>query len=502
MRAHAYFLHVYTFSLQITVLLNDVNDNPPLFSQAVYSVALLEDAAPGSPVLHLTANDIDQVLTEQLVDETGEDFGDLVYLIDHGRVFYSIIEGNEIGNFQIDSEGGTISVSPGATFDVDVQEAYNITILAMDAPGLNATTLVQINILDSNDNPPQILSPRGLNLTLAEDTPTGLVILDTINATDEDHGLNAELQFLIISGDDTNSFSIDPSTGKITLTAPLDRERGTGEIVTLVVAAQDQGIPPLQDTIDVIIFITDVNDFPPLFQQDSYMESVREGVRSGIAVLQVVALDRDEGPGGVVSYSIIEGSEGNFDIDPETGEIVTNATFDREERSWYQLIIEAVDNPLNKSFQLSTSVNVTITIEDRNDNFPIFNQSLYEIEILDNLTRGSDVIQILANDSDDGVNAAITYHFIDPLPNNSRRFRIGEDTGLVQVRFIPHFDIQPVYNYTIQALDGGTPSLYSEVNLIIYIHDVDETPPTFEQDAYNVTLNETVDIGSIILKVC
>ena len=478
-----------------------MNDNPPLFSEAVYSVALLEDAAPGSPVIHLTANDVDQVLTEQLVDETGEDFGDLVYLVDHGRVFYSITGGNEIGNFQIDSEGGTISVSPGATFDVDVQEAYNLTILAMDAPGLNSTTLVIVNILDSNDNPPQILSPRGLNLTLTEDTPTGLVILEAINATDEDRGLNAEIQFLIISGDDTNSFSIDPSTGKITLTAPLDREGGTGEIVTLVIAAQDQGIPPLQDTINVIIFITDINDFPPKFQQDSYTESVTEGVRSGIGVLQVVALDRDEGPGGVVSYSITEGSDGNFVIDTETGEIFTNATFDREERSWYQLTIEAVDNPLNESFQLSTSVNVTITIEDRNDNVPIFNQSLYEIHILDNLTRGTDVIQISAYDSDDGVNAEIMYQFIDPLPNSSNRFRIRENSGLVLVNLRPRFDIEPIYNYTIQALDGGTPPLHSEVNLIIYIHDVDENPPIFEQDAYNVTLNETADVGSIILKV-
>lgn len=478
-----------------------MNDNPPLFTEAVYSVALLEDAAPGSPVIHLTANDVDQVLTEQLVDETGEDFGDLVYLVDHGRVFYSITGGNEIGNFQIDSEGGTIFVSPGATFDVDVQEAYNLTILAMDAPGLNSTTLVKVNILDSNDNPPQILAPRGLNLTLPEDTPTGLVILEAINATDEDRGLNAEIQFLIISGDDTDSFSIDPSTGKIILTAPLDREGGTGEIVTLVIAARDQGIPPLQDTIDVIIFITDINDFPPSFQQDSYMESVTEGVRSGIGVLQVVALDRDEGPGGVVSYSIIEGSDGNFDIDPETGEIFTNATFDREERSWYQLTIEAVDNPLNVSFQLSASVNVTITIEDRNDNVPIFNQSLYEINILDNLTRGTDVIQISAYDSDDGVNAEITYQFVDPLPNNSTRFRIRENTGLVLVNFRPRIDFGTIYNFTIQALDGGTPPLHSEANLIIYIHDVDETPPMFEQDAYNVTLNETVDVGSIILKV-
>lgn len=467
----------------------------------MYWVAVLENSAPGSSVIQLTATDSDEVLTQQLVDETGEDFGDLEYLIDNGRVFYSLAAGNETENFQIDSEGGTIFVSPGATFDVDTQDRYNITVVAMDAPGLNSTALVQVDILDSNDNHPQILFPRGLNLTLSEDTPTGLVILDSINATDEDHGLNAEIQFLIISGDGTGSFSIDPSTGRITLTAPLDRERGTGEIVNLVVAAQDQGVPPLQDTINVIVSIEDVNDFPPLFAQDSYEASVREGVRSGFEVLQVVASDRDEGPGGLVSYSFIEGAEGSFYIDPRTGKIFTNATFDREERSWYQLVVEAVDNPVNVSFQLSSVVNVTIAIGDLNDNQPIFNQSLYEIHILDNHTRGADIIQISACDSDDGVNAEITYHFIDPLPSNSERFRIGETAGLVEVNQRPRFDIQSVYNFIIRALDGGTPPLHSDANLTIHIHDVDETPPTFEQDAYNVTLNETVAIGTVVLYV-
>ena len=474
-----------------------MNDNAPQFSQAVYSVSLLEEAAPGTTVVQLMATDIDEVLTEQLVDETGEDFGELVYLVDHGSVFYSIEEGGD--NFQIDSEGGAITVSPGAIFDVDIQDRYNITVVAMDAPGLNTTTLVQVDILDSNDNPPQILSPGGLNLTLREDTPTGLVILDSINATDEDHGLNAAIYFLILSGDDTNSFSIDPSTGKITLTAPLDHEEGTGEIVTLVVAARDRGLPPLQDTITVIITIEDVNDFSPSFQQSSYEASVREGGRSGFRVLQVIAEDGDEGPGGEVTYGIVEGALGNFYIDPLSGEIFTNATFDREEVSVYQLVVEAADNPLNASLQLSSVVNVTIVIEDLNDNRPIFNQSLYEIHILDNLTRGADVIVVSANDSDEGVNAAITYQFTDPLPSFSQRFRVGLETGLVEVNQRPRYDLQPVYHYTVRALDGG--SLHSDVNLTIFIHDVDETPPTFERDAYNVTLNETVANGTVVLQV-
>ena len=493
--------HFSLFLLQLTILLSDVNDNAPQFSQEVYFVSLLEAAGPGSLVLQLTATDADEVLTQQLVDEEIEDFVELVYLVDNGRIFYSISAGNDEGLFEIDLEGGAISVSFDATFDIDLQESYSLTVVATDAPGLNTTAEVLVNILDSNDNPPQILAPRGLNFTLSEDTPPGLVIVDSINATDDDHGLNAEIEFLILSGDETNSFSIDPLTGRISLSAPLDREGGTGGVVTLVIAAQDQGIPPLQDTISIVVVIDDVNDFAPQFTEVVYEASVREGVRSGFGVTRVIAEDGDEGLGGVVSYYIIEGGEGNFYIDSVTGDIFTNATFDREERSEYQLVVAAVDNPINESFQLSSSVNVTIAIEDRNDNEPVFNSSVYEVHILDNHTRGYDVISVVSTDSDEGVNAEITYEFVDPLPSNSQRFRIGETTGLVEVHQRPRYDIQPCYNYTVRALDGGSPSLHSDVLLMVFIHDVDETPPTFEQEAYNVTLDERVPIGTVVLQV-
>ena len=488
---------------QLTILLADINDNTPQFSQSLYSVSLLEAASPGSPITQLTATDADQVLTQQLVDEDAEDFEDLVYLVDNGRIFYSIVEGNEEGLFDIDPEGGTIFVSSGASFDVDTQDWYNLTVVAMDAPGLNTTAEVQVNILDSNDNSPQILAPRGLlNLTLSEDTPPGLVILDSINATDDDHGLNAEIQFLILSGDETNSFSIDSLTGRVLLSAPLDREGGTGAVVTLVVAARDQGLPPLEDTITIVIAIEDVNDFAPFFEEESYEASVREGARTGFGVTQVVAMDADEGLGGTVTYDIIEGGDGNFYIDPQTGVIFTNATFDREERGVYHLVVEAVDNPLNQTFQLSSTVIVAIAIDDLNDNEPIFNSSYYEIHILDNLTRNSDVITLLATDEDEGVNSEITYEFTDPLPDNWQRFRIGATTGLVEVFQRPRFDIQTVYNYTVRALDGGSPALHSDTLLSIVIHDVDENPPRFDEDSYNATLFETTRVGVIVLVVC
>ena len=67
--------------------------------------------------------------------------------------------------------------------------------------------------------------------------------------------------------------------------------------MTLVVAARDQGLPPLEDTITIVIAIEDVNDFAPFFEEESYEASVREGARTGFGVTQVVAMDADEGLG-------------------------------------------------------------------------------------------------------------------------------------------------------------------------------------------------------------
>ena len=449
----------------------------------------------------MTATDIDSTATDRPISEDGESLGDLVYLIDNGRTLYEITDGNDELIFQITTEGGTIFLSPGAIFSIDIQEEYNITVTAMDGPGRNSSVIVLISILDSNDNPPEILAPRGLNLTLSEISPLGVVILESINATDNDRGLNGEIKFLIIAGDETDSFSIEPDTGRITLSGSLDREGGTGEIVNLTIAAQDRGVPPLQDTIQVTIFIEDINDFPPSFAQEEFFASVREGGRSGLSVLQAVASDGDEGVSGVISYTILEGANGKFTIDPQTGEIYTSGDLDREEISEYRMTVLAVDNPMNVSLQLSSVVNVTVAIEDLNDNAPVFNQSNYEIEILDSLTMGADVVRITASDSDEGVNAEIRYEFVDPLPDNANRFRIVSQTGLVKIVYRPRHDIQSSYTFIIRALDNGTPNLQSDTTLTIIIHDVNETPPIFEEDSYNVTLNETVAIRTPILQV-
>ena len=487
-------------STQVRVTLSDLNDNPPRFTERVFTTAVFEGTRGGTPFFNVTAVDPDLVVATQTIDEASEDFGELEYTVANGRIIYNITGGNELGHFSINADNGTLSVSLGAVLDVDSVDLYNLTVMAVDGGGLKDTATVIVSIVDSNDNQPQILAPHSFQLTISEDTPLGFVILESINATDADTGINADIRFLITSGDITNSFLINELSGEILVSSPLDRERG--EIVNLTIAARDRGIPPQQDTFNIVIYLLDVNDFVPSFSQTSYELSINEGSIIGARVGQVEAVDNDQGPNGTVTYRILEGAEGKFAIDSQTGEIFTNGSLDREQVPSYTLLVEAVDNPDNSSLTLSSVVNATVIIEDVNDNSPIFEQESYEVSILDNVRRFTEIIQLRAFDQDSGSNSQITYRFEVPYPTMRDDFNIDADTGVVsRIRRVV-FEEQSVYSYTVRALDNGEPfPLSTNVQLTIFVHNVNENPPVFEHSEYNTTIVETTAVGSVVLNI-
>ena len=230
-------------SVTVSVFLGDINDNPPQFTQRNYSVNLVETTQAGTSFFTPSATDPDLTLREERVVEIapGVEDVEVVYIITNGRIFYNITSGNNLRHFVINSETGALSVRQGVALDIDAVDLYNLTVMATDGGGLSDITTVSISIIDINDNPPLILGPLGVNVTISEDTPPGYVIVDHINATDLDRGINAEIRFGIVSGDVTQSFSIDELSGRIEVSAPLDRERGA--VVQLTVEARDLGLP-------------------------------------------------------------------------------------------------------------------------------------------------------------------------------------------------------------------------------------------------------------------
>lgn len=487
---------------QVSVSIEDINDNAPEFVRNIFEVGVFEGLPGGTSVFNVTATDPDQVLLQQVIVDRGNNVFDtqFIYTVQNGRITYNITSGNGLNHFMINSENGTLSIAPGVQLDVNQIQFYNFTVMATDGGGLSDIALVLVTILDANNNPPRILNPRGVDLTLPEDTAPGYVIVEGINATDLDSGANSLVTFLIVDGVLRESFSIDEVTGKITVSGPLDRE--VQSVLNLTVVARDQGVPmPLQDTIFVVIRLLDINDYTPRFTQGSFEVSISEGSGIGSSVARLLAVDLDEGINGTVSYSIVQGGEGKFYVDSSTGEIFTNATLDREQVPSYDLVVRAVDNPSNDSYQLSSEVNVTILVEDVNDNTPIFSQNVYEISILDNVTRREPIIQLTATDIDSGPNGMVMYRIEVSDPTYPEAFRIDENTGIVFRNRRLSFENQSRFTYTIRALDNGPFRRSRDVPLIIILHNVNENPPVFDELSYNTTVIETTPLGHVILNV-
>ena len=476
--------------------LYDINDNSPVFSQEAYQVSLREDTPPGSSILDAIASDADQVETDTYVDPVTELFV-TKYVVTNGLVgSYVFTGGNELGDFAIDPDSGVVSVAPGVNLDVDLVEFYNLTVQAEDGGGRTGNATVHITILDSNDNQPQILDPPSVvNITIPEDTPTGFVILEGINATDADHGLNALVRFYITSGDVTDSFSINNLTGEVIVSGELDREQGAS--ITLTIAARDQGQPPLQDTIEIKVFLLDINDYTPQFTEESYDVFVNENSAVDTSIFRFEAKDLDEGLNGTVTYSIVNDSTTDFYIDPTSGDLFTNTSIDREEITMYHFVVQAVDNPENSTFQLSSTATVNVIVVDRNDNSPVWDNDAYLVEILESTLRPTSVFQALATDVDSGTNSEISYSFLVRDPTDPNHFSIDAITGDVRVN--TNSLVVKLYEYKIRATDGG--GRFSDVNISVNVHAINKKPPVFDPRQYNATLPENIAVGTLVLNV-
>ncbi len=489
--------------IPVTVQITDVNDNTPKFPRDVFFVQIPELQQAGMQILNVSALDPDQILFDTrsvLIDPVNNVFEtEVIPVVTNGLIFYSVVSGNELGHFILSSDSAILSVTPGASLDVDQISLYNLTILAVDGGGRNSSAEVYITIVDSNDNAPTIVFPRGIDVAISEDTDLGYVILEGINATDADSGVNAVIQFLIISGDSAGNFGIDRDTGRINVSRPLDRE--VQATYNLTVAARDGGTPALQDTIFVVVRLLDVNDFAPRFTQNSYTISIAENAGLDRTVARVSAEDLDEGVNGTISYSL-NGGLGRFYVNSVTGDILTNASLDREERSSYSLVLVAVDNPQNLSNQLSSQVNVTVLIEDVNDNPPIFERSSYTVEVLDNITRRVPIIQLRAVDEDSGSNQQVTYAILREDPTYPIAFRIDSGTGEIFRNRRLSYQNQSRFIYIIEARDNAQrPSFSAPVELTIILHDVNVNAPVFNPLFYNNTIREDEPIGTVVATV-
>ncbi|XP_078597383.1 protocadherin Fat 4-like [Branchiostoma floridae x Branchiostoma japonicum] len=460
----------------VTVIVTDVNDNKPAFSQPVYTVYVDENIPVGSNITTVEATDPD--------------------LNGNGEVTYSIVSGDGMAYFDINSTTGLISTS--ADVDRETLVLNNLVIQAIDGgdPAKSSLCRVKIYLNDLNDNTPSFV-PLEYMVSVLENAAVGTLVTP-VQALDPDESTNALLTFAILEGDDNNEFAIDSSTGTIRTASTLDRE--SIESYTLTITATDGGTPTnLTGSGTVLVTVLDVNDNPPVLTQASYTASVSEGVTAGTSVVQVVASDDDADENAEITYSITSASQaGHFEIDGASGVVRTAQALDRENIDSYTLTVQATDNGV-PSFTNDTTV--TITIDDENDNTPAFDSNLYSFTLEENVAGGTSVGDVSASDDDIDSNADLSFSIVS---DDSQHFVVNSNTGRISTRSTANIDRETIAEYSIicRVQDSGTPSLFSDVTVQITVSDVNDNAPIFNNnDTLTATLAENAEPGNTVIKV-
>ncbi|XP_066549284.1 cadherin-23 [Amia ocellicauda] len=472
----------------VWVSILDENDSAPQFSQPVYEATLSEgpDTA-GTVIATVTASDRDEG--------------------PNGTVLYRITAGNLGGTFYINSTTGTVVALRELDYEIS-HGRYTLVVTATDhCPitelRLTSSTTVLVNVIDVNDVTPTF--PRALEgpFDITEGQPGPRVW--TLKATDEDSGLNGQVEYSITAGDPQNEFVVSPVEGELRVRRDAELDRENIPFYNITVTARDLGTPPRSSTVLVQVRVLDINDNDPVLLNLPLRSSVAEGAGVQALVARVQAFDADLGRNALLTFNITAGNtDGAFYINDTTGVVVVNRPLDRERVSEYQLTITVKDNPENPRIARRDSDVLVVTILDENDNRPIFTQQSYQGEVPENSPPGSAVLimngPVLALDRDDGVNAVVSYRLLGPRLD---LFTVNSSTGAVLVRQGAVLDRESLSDPRLELFLVGQDvgGLNSSVPLTVTVLDQNDNAPQFSPPSLTVHLPENSATGKVVTQL-
>ncbi|XP_070104154.1 cadherin-22 isoform X3 [Equus przewalskii] len=321
---------------EFIIKVQDINDSEPRFLHGPYIGSVAELSPTGTSVMQVMASDAD--------DPT---YGS------SARLVYSVLDGEH--HFTVDPKTGVIRTAV-PDLDRESQERYEVVIQATDMAGqlggLSGSTTVTIVVTDVNDNPPRF-PQKMYQFSIQESAPIGTAV-GRVKAEDSDVGENTDMTYHLKeeSGSGGHVFKVttdsDTQEAIIVVQKRLDFE--SQPVHTVVLEALNKFVDPrfadlgtFRDQAIVRVAVTDVDE-PPEFRPPSGLLEVQEDAQVGSLVGVVTARDPDAA-NRPVRYAIDRDSDLDqiFDIDADTGAIVTGKGLDRETAGWHNITVLAME---------------------------------------------------------------------------------------------------------------------------------------------------------------
>ena len=389
-------------SANVTVTVQDRNDNPPIFSEDLHNLTIFvpENGTQG-PLVMLQWTDLD----------TEANSNASVSLVTVGTPFG--LDG---------SNNLVITDSNAIDYETD-PNIYTLTFVAVNPPAesddvtQSSTLDITIVITDINDIYPLISEPFAF--AIPENQPK-MTFVGSVNATDPEDDENGQLTYTssstVVSSSCTANvlFLLDATLGSITTCSALDYE--ADPLYMFPVQACDNGDPVLCDERDFNVAVTDLNDKKPVFEEDPIHLSINENSPPDTFLYTIVTSDGDSLANSQVNYAFINASA-PFDIRNDTNIFYNGDSVLDYESSIKDFIInlQATNEPSDPADDTQIQeVTVLIEIIDRNDLPPIFPSSIDEFTVEEHDDPGIVVYTIVSTDGDSSNNSNVYYEINTP----------------------------------------------------------------------------------------
>ena len=466
----------YFTVITVTVIIEDVNDNTPSFTQGSITLSVSEGTYPGETFLLPTPSDNDS-----------PKFGIVSYDLRSNNTHFGLKKVNN-------GDSDLLMLRINSRLDREVSHKYHMTLSATDGGNPSKTGIldINVNVADINDNRP-VFSNSSYIIYIPEDVKIGSVILNC-TATDADVGLNGEIKYTLSSTSSLqygSLFEINEITGALSVKDNLNYE--TQPLIVLTVKAQDQGPSSIPTFARVTIHLIDENDNDPTitFQQSDHRPylSISENSPVGSVVSYLTIWDPDEGQNGNVSCVVIG----------------RNFTLQQLFKSEYQLIVA---NPLptvkgleylvtivcedHGRIRRKTEKTVLVKVEDINDHAPEFDQPEYTVKIDENISVGTSVLRVVATDGDSGNNSKISYFLFD----RDNHFQIDRNYGIIYSNAEIDYESRQGYVFIVMARDHGKPPKSTNTTLRIVVNNRNDEKPEFRNNPIVLGIRENEPVNS------
>ncbi|XP_076993331.1 protocadherin beta-2 isoform X1 [Tamandua tetradactyla] len=431
----------------------DINDNAPEFAKLLYEVQVPENSPVGFQVAAVSAKDSD--------------------IGTNGEISYAFSQASEDirKTFLINTKSGELLLTQ--KLDFESIQTFTINIQATDGGGLSGSCVVFVQVMDLNDNPPELTMS-----TFIGQIPENLqeTIIAVFSVSDPDSGDNGRM---VCSIQDDLPFVLKPSVENfytlVTNTA-LDRESRAEYNVTITVT--DLGTPRLKTEHSITVRVSDVNDNAPTFTQTSYTLYVRENNSPALHIGSVSATDRDSGPNAQVTYSLLPPQDARLplaslvSVSADHGQLFALRALDHEALQAFEFRVRAADAG---SPALSSEALVRVLVLDDNDNapsvlYPRHNGSAPCTELVPRAAEaGYLVTKVVAVDGDSGQNAWLSYQLLKATEPGL--FGVWAHNGEVRTARLLSERDAPRHRLVVLVRDNGEPPRSATATLHVLLVD-------------------------------